>query len=117
MLSEGLADSKNFALLDLVNPCIFRQWIKGVSPDMLQFLKCKHGPLSIFNHLKNQLIFFTMTLIFTKTALWRYCNILINGLETSVPEAFKLLKLHSVISISSASVEKSVDLTKDERLG
>ena len=58
MLSEGLADTKNFALLDIVNPCIFRQWIKGVSPDMLQSLKCKHGPLSIFNHLKISLFFY-----------------------------------------------------------
>ena len=35
MLSERFADCKNFAFLDLVNPCIFKQLRKGVPPDML----------------------------------------------------------------------------------
>ena len=34
------------------------------------------------------------------------------GLETSVPEAIKLLKLNSIISISSASVERSFSCLK-----
>ena len=78
MLSERFVDCKSFAFLDLVNPCIFKQWRKGVPPDMLQSLKCKYGPLSIFNHLKISFSLFTMTLIFTKAALWKYCNIFIN---------------------------------------
>jgi len=45
MLSEMFLDCKNFTFLDLVNPCIFKQWRKGLPPDMLQSLKCQYGPL------------------------------------------------------------------------
>ena len=53
MLSEKFADCKNFAFMDLVSPCIVKQWRKGVPPDMLQSLKCKYGPLFHIQSLEN----------------------------------------------------------------
>ena len=57
MLSDGLADRKNFAFLDLVNPFMFKQLRKGMPPDTLQLLKCKYGPLFHTQTLENQLVF------------------------------------------------------------
>ena len=57
MLSERFADCRNFAFLDLVNPCMFKKWRKGVPRDMLQSLKCKYGPFFHIQSLENQLLF------------------------------------------------------------
>ena len=113
MLSERFADCKNFAFLDLVNPCIFTQWRKGVPPDMLQSLKCKYGPLFHIQSLENQLRFIYNDPDFHKSSPLEVLQYIYKcGLETSVPEAVKLLKLNSVISISSASVERSFSCLK-----
>ena len=48
-----------------------------------------------------------MTLFFKDSPLEILKYIYKCGLETSTPEAIKLLKLNSVISISSASIERS----------
>ena len=107
MLSERFAECKNFAFLDLVNPCIFKQWRKGVTPDMLQFLKRKYGPLVHIQSLENQLLVIYHDPDFHKDSPLEILQYIYKcGLETSIPEAVKLLKLNSVISISSASVER-----------
>ena len=113
MLSERFADCKNFAFLDLVNPCTFKQWRKGVPPDMLQSLKCKHGPLFHIQSFENQLLFFRHDPDFHKDSPLQILQYTYNcGLETSVPEAIKLLKLNSVLFISSVSVERSFSSLK-----
>ena len=113
MLSERFVDCKNFAFLDLVNPCIFKKWRKGVPPDMLQSLKCKYGPLFHIQSLENQLLFIYNDPDFHKDNPLEILQYIYKcGLETSIPEAVKLLKLNSVISISSASVEKSFSCLK-----
>ena len=100
MLSERFADCKNFAFLDLVNPCIFTQCRKGVPPDMLQSLKCKYGPLFHIQSLENQLRFIYNDPDFHKSSPLEVLQYIYKcGPETSVPEAVKLLKLNSVISI------------------
>ena len=76
-------------------------------PDMLQPLKCKYGPLFHTQSLENQLLFICKDTDFHKDSPLEILQyIYICGLETSVPEAIKLLKLNSVMSISSASVER-----------
>ena len=90
MLSERFADRKNFAFLDLVNPCIFKQWRKGVPPDMLQPLKCKYGPPFHTQSLDNQLLFIYNDTDFHKDSPLEILQYIYKcGLETSVPEAIK----------------------------
>ena len=81
---------------------------------MLQSLKCKHGPLFHIQSLDNHLLFIYNDPDFLKKSspLKRLQYIYKCSLETSVPEAVKLLKLNSVISISSASVERSFPCLK-----
>ena len=113
MLSERFADCKNFAFLDLVNPCIFTQWRNGVPPDMPQSLKCRYGILFHIQSIENQLCFIYNDPDFHKSSPLEVLQYIYKcGLETSVPEAVKLLKLNSVISISSASVERSFSCLK-----
>ena len=113
ILSERFAECKNFAFLDLVNPCIFKQWRKGVPPDMLQSLKCKYGPLFHIQSLEHQLLFiYNDPDCHKESPLEILQYIYICGLKTSIPEAVMLLKLNSVISISSASVERSFSYLK-----
>ena len=88
MLSERFADCKNFAFLDLVNLCIFKQWRKGVPAYMLRSLKCKYGPLFHIQSLENQLLFiYNDPDDFYKDSplkILQYINKF--GLETSIPE-------------------------------
>ena len=108
MLSERSVDCKNFAFLDQVNPCIFKQWRKGMPPDMLQSLKCKYGPLFHIHSLENQLLFIYNDPDVHKDSPLEILQYIYRcGLETSIPEAVKLLTINSVISISSSSVERS----------
>jgi len=113
MLPEKFAECKNFAFLDLVNPFIFKQWRKEVPPDMLQSLKCKYGPLFHTQSLENQLLFIYNDPDFHKGNPLEILQYIYKcGLETSIPEAVKLLKLNSVISICSTSVERSFSCLK-----
>ena len=113
MLSERFADCKNFAFLDLVNPCIFKQWRKGVLTDMFQSLKCKYGPFFHIQSLENQLLFIYNDPDFHKDSPLQILQYIYQcGLETSIPESVNLLKLNSVSSISSASVETSFSFLK-----
>ena len=113
MLTERFADCQTFAFLDLVNPHIFKQWRRCVPPDMILCLKSKYGALFDIQSLENQLLFLYNDPDFHKESpieILKYiyeCN-----LERSVPEVVKLLKLNSVIAISSASVERSFSCLK-----
>ena len=113
MLPERFADCKNFAFLDLMNPCIFKQWRKGEPPDILQSLKCKYGPLFHIQSLENQLLFIYNDPDFQKDSPLEILQYIYKcGLETSMPETVKLLKIKSVVSISSASVKRSFSCLK-----
>ena len=113
MLSERFADCDSFAFLDLVYPYIFKQWRKGVPSDMLQSLKSKYGPLFNIQSLESQLLFIYNDPDFHKDSPLEILHYIYKcGLETSAPEAVRLLKLNSVISISSASVERSFSCLK-----
>ena len=112
MLSERFTDCRKFACLDLVDPCIVKQWRKGVPP-VLQLLKCKSGPLFRRQSLKNELLFIYNYPDFYKDSALEILQYIYKcDLETSVPEAVKLLKLNSVTSISSSSVERSFSCLK-----
>ena len=80
---------------------------------MLQSLKCKYGPFFHIQSLENQLLFIYNDPDFHKDSPLEILQYIYKcGLETSIPEAVKLLKLNSVISISSASVERSFSCLK-----
>ena len=113
MLSERFTDSKDFAFLHLMNPFIFKHWRKGVPPDMFHPLKCKCGPLFHTQSLENQLLFIYNDADFHKDSPLEILQYIYKcGLETIVPETIKLLKLNSVISISSTSAERSSSCSK-----
>ena len=81
--------------------------------DLLQSLRCKYGPLFHIQSLKNQLLFIYNDPDFHKDSPLEALQYIYKcGLETSIPEAVKLLKLNSVTSISSASVERSFSCLK-----
>ena len=80
---------------------------------MLQFLKCKSGPLFHIQSPENQLLFIYHDHDFQKDSPLEILQYICKcGLEASIAEAVKLLKLISVISISTASVEKSFSCLK-----
>ena len=113
MLSERFAYCNSFAFLDFVNPCIFKQRRKGVPPDMLYSLNSRYGPLCNIKSLENQLPFLYNDPNFHHDSRLEIMHYIYKcGLETSIPEAVRLLKLNSVISISSASVERSFSCLK-----
>ena len=90
MLSKRFADCKNFVFLELLNLCIFKQWRKGVPPDMLQSLKCKYGPRLHIQSLENQLLFIYNDPDFHIDSPLEILQYIYKcGLETSIPEAVK----------------------------
>jgi len=108
MMQERFQDCRNFAFLDLVNPNLFSQWKDKVPTDLLSLLKLKYGPLFNMNMLESQLIFIYRDGDFYKESSAEVLDYIYSvHLETSLPEAVKLLKLNASIAISSASVERS----------
>ena len=81
--------------------------------DMLQALNSKYGPLFNSQSLENQLLFIYNDPDFRKDSPLEILHYIYKyGLETSIPEAVRLLKLRSAIFISSASVERSFSYPK-----
>ena len=81
--------------------------------DMLQALNSKYGPLFNTQSLENQLLFIYNDPDFHKDSTLEVLHYIYKrDLKTSVPEAVRLLKLSSVISISSVSVERSFSCPK-----
>ena len=76
-------------------------------------MKSKYGPLSSINSLESQLLIIYNEPDFHKDSPLEILHYIYKcGLETSVPEAVRLLELNSVISISSASNERSFSCLK-----
>ena len=106
MLNDRFADCKHFAFL--VNPNFFAKWKAEFPADNLQLLKSKYGPLFNIQLLQSQLLFIYRDNDFYKKSSVEVLNYLYEfGLQESLPEVVKLLKLNSAIAVSSASVERS----------
>ena len=81
--------------------------------DVFQSLKSKYSPFFNLNSLENQLLFIYIEPDLHKDSPLEILHYIYKcGLITIVPEAVRLLKLNSVISISSVSVEISFSFLK-----
>ena len=108
MLNDRFADCQHFAFLDLVNPNFFAKWKAELPADKLQLLKSKYGPLFNIQLLQSQLLFIHRDNDFYKKSSVEVLNYLYEfGLQESLSEVVKLLKLNAAIAVSSASVERS----------
>ncbi|CAB4024838.1 zinc finger MYM-type 1-like [Paramuricea clavata] len=113
MLNEHFQDMERFGFLDLVNPKVFATWGGVVPPERIDLLKQTYGPLFDVPMLENQLSFIYRDKDFhkeTSDELLKY--IFKFNLQSSIPEAVKLLKMNGVLSIASASVERSFSCLK-----
>ncbi|CAB4035785.1 zinc finger MYM-type 1-like, partial [Paramuricea clavata] len=113
MLNERFQDMERFGFLDLVNPKVFATWGGVVPPERINLLKQTYGPLFDVPMLENQLSFIYRDKDFhkeTSDELLKY--IFKFNLQSSTPEAVKLLKMNGVLSIASASVERSFSCLK-----
>ena len=113
MLNERFKDMERFGFLDLVNPKVFATWGGVVPPEKINLLKQTYGPLFDVPMLENQLSFIYRDKDFhkeTSDELLKY--IFKFNLQSSIPEAVKLLKMNGVLSIASASVERSFSCLK-----
>lgn len=113
MLNERFKDMERFGFLDLVNPKVFATWGGVVPPEKINLLKQTYGPLFDVPMLENQLSFLYRDKDFhkeTSDELLKY--IFKFNLQSSIPEAVKLLKMNGVLSIASASVERSFSCLK-----
>jgi hypothetical protein len=84
-----------------------------VPPEKINLLKQTYGPLFDVPMLENQLSFIYRDKDFhkeTSDELLKY--IFKFNLQSSIPEAVKLLKMNGVLSIASASVERSFSCLK-----
>ena len=113
MLNDRFADCKDFGFLDLVNPNFFAMWTNKVTADRVQLLNLKYGPLFNMQQLVNQLLFMYKDTDFYKKSPVEVLQYIYEfGLQGSLPEVVKLLKLNSAIAVSSASVERSFSCLK-----
>ena len=113
MMEERFADCKKFSFLDLVNPKLFPQWKDKVPSDMLFSLKNAYGPLFDLQVPESQLLFlYKHKDLYKESPTEKLEYIFKHHLEHSLPEVVKLLKLYSVVAISSASVERSFSCMK-----
>ena len=113
MLKDRFADFNDFAFLDLGNPLLFSSWQRKVPADKLQLLQSKYGPLFDIQSLESQLLFLYEDKDFhmeNPPDILQY--IYQFGLQYSIPEVVQLLKLNSVIAMTTASVERSFSCLK-----
>ncbi|XP_028413650.1 uncharacterized protein LOC114536504 [Dendronephthya gigantea] len=113
MMNERFQDMKQYAFLDLFNPKKFASWGGVVPPEKIILLKEMYGPLYDISMLESQLSFIYRDQDFHKDT----CNELLTyifkfNLQSSIPEAVKLMKMNVVLSVTSASVERSFSCLK-----
>ena len=113
MLNERFQDMKQFAFLDLVNPKSFSAWNQVVPLEKINLLKDMYGTLFDVPMLESQLSFIYRDKDFHKES----CNEVLKyifqfNLQSSIPEVVKLLKMNIVLSVASASVERSFSCLK-----
>jgi hypothetical protein len=113
MLSERFQDMNRFEFLDLVSPRVFKTWGGVVPADKISLLKEMYGPLFDVPMLESQLSFIYRDTDFHKeTSLELLKYIFEFNLQSSLPEAVKLLKMNGVLAVASASVERSFSCLK-----
>ena len=113
MLSERFQDMKRFEFLDLVNPKVFSTWNGVAPPEKFNILKEMYGTLFDLPTLQSQLTFIYNDKDFHKESSNEVLKYIFQfNLQSSLPEAVKLLKMNGVLALSSASVERSFSCLK-----
>ena len=113
MLNERFQDMKQFEFLDLVNPKVFSTWNGVAPPEKFSLLKEMYGPLFDVPGLQSQLTFIYNDKDFHKETSNEVLKYIFQfNLQSSLPEAVKLLKMNGVLAVSSASVERSFSCLK-----
>ncbi|XP_046864161.1 uncharacterized protein LOC124458112 [Xenia sp. Carnegie-2017] len=110
MLTERFQDMEHF---DLVNPRVFKMWKGEVPSEKINLLKEVYGHMFDIPMLVSQLCFIYRDKDFHRDS----CDELLKyiyqfHLQSSIPEVVKLLKINGVLSITSASVERSFSCSK-----
>ncbi|CAB4018384.1 zinc finger MYM-type 1-like [Paramuricea clavata] len=114
MLTERFHDMEHFRFLDLVNPRVFKTWNGEVPSEKLDLLKEMYGDLFDIPILVSQLCFIYRDKDFHKDSCGELLKYIFqfHDLQSSIPEVVKLLKMNGVISVTSASVERSFSCLK-----
>ena len=104
---------KRFEFLDLVNPKVFSTWNGVAPPEKFNILKEMYGTLFDLPTLQSQLTFIYNDKDFHKESSNEVLKYIFQfNLQSSLPEAVKLLKMNGVLALSSASVERSFSCLK-----
>ena len=112
MLTERFEDMEHFKFLDLVNPRVFRTW-EEAPLEKIDLLKEMYGDLFDIPMLVGQLSFIYRDEDFHKDSCGGLLKYMFQfNLQDSIPEAVKLLKMNGVLSVTSASVERSFSCLK-----
>ena len=107
MLTERFQDMKQFEFLDLVNPKVFTTWNGVVPPEKVSLLKEMYGTLFDVPMLESQLSFIYNDKDFHNESSNEVLKYMFQfNLQSSLPEAVKLLKMYGVLAVASASVER-----------
>ena len=113
MLSERFQGMKRFQFLDLASPKAFTNWSGTVPTEKINLLEEMYGPLFDVPMLESQLSLIYRDTDFHKDTSHELLKYIFKfNLQSSLPEAVKLLKLNGVLSIASASVERSFSCLK-----
>jgi hypothetical protein len=113
MLTERFHDMDRFRFLDFVNPRVFKTWNGEVPSEKLDLLKEMYGDLFDIPMLVSQLCFIYRDTDFHKDSWGELLKYIFQfHLQSSIPEVVKLLKMNGVISVTSASVERSFSCLK-----
>ena len=113
MLTERFQDMERFKFLDLVNPRVFKTSNGEVPSEKLDLLKEMYGNLFDIPMLVSQLCFIYRDKDFHKDSCGKLLKYISKyHLQSSIPQVTKLLKMNDVLSITSASVERSSSCLK-----
>ncbi|CAB3996100.1 zinc finger MYM-type 1-like [Paramuricea clavata] len=111
MLTEHFHNMDRFRVL--VNPRVFKTWNGEVPSEKLDLLKEMYGDLFDIPMLVSQLCFIYRDKDFHKDSCGELLKYIFQfHLQSSIPEVVKLLKMNGVISVTSASVERSFSCFK-----
>ena len=112
-MNERFQDMKQFGFLALVNPKLFATWKSVVPPEKINLLKEMYRPLFDVPMLESQLSFIYRDEDVYKDSSSELLNYIFKfNLQSSMPEAVKLMKMNGVLSVTSASVERSFSCLK-----
>ncbi len=109
-----MREDTNFKGSDLSCPSIYFLFYDGVAPpEKFNLLKEMYGPLFDVPGLQSQLTFIYNDKDFHKESTNEVLKYIFQfNLQSSLPEAVKLLKMNGVLAVSSASVKRSFSCLK-----